>query len=133
MWRLLICLLFVNWLAFTPVLGQQKTFELVGGHLLFGTLQGHTKGQYLAIRPVGRRDTLWLWIEGVQKRKGPSLEAARAADLVVWCYPKLYPDPRHVMPNTNKIGITTTRRNGKRWLSVVSMKTARRTGILDTP
>lgn len=100
--------------------GQARTFELVGGDVLFTTLRGHEKGQYLPVRPVGTADTLWVWIQGVSKARGPSRAQARTADLVAWCFPKQYPDRRHVLSEAARITVVTERHSGKRWISFVA-------------
>lgn len=105
---------------------QVTNFELVGGQVLVETLRGHDRGQYLAVRPVGRRDTLWLWMEGVTRSRGPSREAARAADLVVWCYPGQYGDDRHVLPSVEEVTVITQKENGKRWIWFLGEHTAQR-------
>lgn len=105
---------------------QVTNFELVGGQVLVETLRGHDRGQYLAVRPVGRRDTLWLWMEGVTRSRGPSREAARAADLVVWCYPQQYQDDRHVLPSAEEIAVATQREDGRLWIWFLGAKAASR-------
>jgi hypothetical protein len=105
---------------------QARTYELVGGEVLFETLHGHERGQLLAVRKVGERDTLLLWTQGVTQKSGPSREAARVADIVAWCYPGQYPDPRHVLPAARRVGITVQERRGKTWVSVVAATTIER-------
>jgi len=90
--RALFLLLFLSLLA--PTAGAQVTsYTLAGGEVDEETI---ANGQYLPI--VQRQDTLLLWIESVTKEDPPSREKARAADIVVWCYPDRYPDPRHPLP-----------------------------------
>jgi len=105
---------------------QVTNFEVVGGQVLVETLRGHDRGQYLAVRPVGRRDTLWLWMEGVTRSRGPSREAARAADLVVWCYPQQYEDRRHVLPSAEEVAVATQREGGKLWIWFLGSDMAKR-------
>jgi len=99
--------------------GQVHTYEHVGGHWLPDLLQAHDQGQYVAVRPIGRADTLLLWIEGTTLKQGPSRHAAQVADLVAWCYPSKYPDSRHVLPNARRLVVVRERYNGKSWISVV--------------
>jgi hypothetical protein len=109
--------------------GQSRTYELVGGALLTDTIQEHTDGQYLPVRPVGSADTLWVWIQGVTRDQGPHRREAQSADLVAWCFPGAYPDPRHVLPSARRVYIATQRFGGRQWIWFFSESTKNRIGL----
>lgn len=109
--------------------GQARGYEVVGGTLLTDTIQEHTDGHYLSVRPVGTTDTLWVWVQGVTRDQGPHRREAQRADLVAWCYPGAYPDPRHVLPTARRVYIATQTFGGRQWLWFVSEDTQKRVGL----
>lgn len=110
---------------------QSRKFEVVGEDVDIPELRAHSYGQYIQVRPVGRSDTLSLWVEGVTRERGPSWARAFNADIVLWCYPEKYSIPTHVLPSAERILVITESYNRKRWVNAVSEKTARRTGLIE--
>lgn len=110
--------------------GQARTFELIDEEVDIPKIREHNDGEYVSIRPVGRADTLSLWVQGVTQEEGPDRDKADRADLVVWCFPDIYPSSKHALSSADRIAVVTEKYLGKRWISVVSMKTARRIGLV---
>lgn len=101
-------------------LGQVRTYEQVGGHFHLETLVEHKKGQYLPVRPVGKKDTLMMWLEGTTNERAPDRAAAAAADVVVWCHSDQYPDPRHPLPQAGRIYVVHEWDDGAWWLHIIA-------------
>ena len=96
----------------------QRVYEQIGGHYLEDVVREHRNGIYLPVRPIGTRDTLLMWVQGVSRSRGPDYEAARHADVVVWCYPSKYPDTRHPLPNAGVVAVSVRSLRGKEWVTV---------------
>lgn len=94
-----------------------RSYEQLGGHFSAKVIRSDG-GLYIPVRPVAQEDTLWMWIEEATPQKAPSREAARMADLVVWCYPERYSDKRHVMPEAERTFVVQHQREGKDYLVV---------------
>jgi len=90
-----ICAVVLCFLA-VPTPAQVTGYRLLAGHYIQDVIEGHENGLYLPVTtPV--TDTLWMWVEGLEKGETPSYQAASMADVVVWCYPQKHPDPRHAL------------------------------------
>lgn len=108
---------------------QPKTFELLSGQI--GNLRSHTEGALLEVRPLGTVDTLSLWAQGVTKTSGPDWEEAEEADLVVWCFPARYQSQKHILPDRRRIAIVKKKRDGRHWVTVLSLRLAKRIDLVE--
>jgi len=98
-----VALVFILLLLPISAEGQVERYDLVGGRLPPQELM--SEGVYLPV--AGEADTLLLYAQHVTVEEGPDRTAARAADVVVWCLPEMYPDPRHPLPDHRLIALST--------------------------
>jgi hypothetical protein len=100
---------------------QVQAYERVGGDYLDDVLREHEKGLYLRVRPVGTRDTLWMWLQGSRETVVPDYRSAEHAELVVWCFPDRHPHQRHAMPDATKIAVKGVYSEGSAYLLLVDL------------
>lgn len=107
---------------------QFEAYEVVGGNYLPEVVESKNRGLYLQVRPVGERDTLWMWIQHSTKRVKPQYESARGMDVVVWCHPQKYPQKNHVMPHARDIAVQSVgvKSGGVREKYLIIVDTSRR-------
>lgn len=92
---------------------QLVSFEKIAGPTI--SKLGSEDGDYFLARRQAGGDTLLVWIQHATTEHRPNYEAARAADLVIWCHPDQWPIPNHVHPNATG-EVATTRQNGRFWV-----------------
>ena len=87
--------------AFSP---PPKYFKRVdGGRPVKKQIKHDGSGFFVrAVRIDNRQesDTLQIYIQGIVKREvKPDYEKSSEADVVIWCFPSMYPDSRHLFPS----------------------------------
>jgi hypothetical protein len=107
---LIVALLF---LAPAIASAQLMSFKKVAGPPI--SKLGSSSGDYFLSTFKSNGDTLLVWMQHVTKGRRPNYNAARHADVVIWCYPNKWPVPNHVLPNIRG-KIAVVRQNDVYWV-----------------
>jgi len=86
---------------------QTKPYKQLGGsEKIAHMVREEREGDYVVLYDLTEQDTVLAWIEHVTPGDRPDYDSADLADVVIWCYPDLYPHENHALPDAKgKISI----------------------------